>query len=99
MNLREAILQEHSKKQTLKIVNFVGNNQERFDELVNLFLGDEYRVTQRGAWAASYIAEAHPELMRKHLKKIILNLEKPVHGAVKRNTLRLLQFIELPSSL
>jgi hypothetical protein len=99
MNLRETILKEHSKKQTLKIVKYVGDDQERFDELMKLFLGNEYRVTQRTAWAVSYCVEAHPELIKKHLKKIILNLKNPVHDAVKRNTIRLLQFIEIPSVL
>jgi hypothetical protein len=83
----------------MKIVNYVGNNQKRFDELIKLFLGDEYRVTQRAAWAVSYCAETHPELIRKHLRKIILNLKKPVHVAVKRNTLRMLQYIEIPKPL
>ena len=47
MNLRSEILAEHSKAQTNKIIEWVGNSQQRFDELINLFLGDEYRITQR----------------------------------------------------
>ena len=99
MNLRQEILKEHSKRQTIKIVNYVGSNQKRFDELMELFLGDEYRVTQRAAWAVSYCAIEHPDLINKHLKKIILNMNKPVHVAVKRNTVRLLQVVEIPKSL
>ncbi len=99
MNLRDTILAEHSKKQMLKVVKHVGNNQQRFDELMKLFLASEYRVTQRAAWSVSYIATAHPNLIKKHLKKIIVNLKNPVHDAVKRNTVRLLQFIDLPVSL
>jgi hypothetical protein len=99
MNLRNEILREHSKKQTMKIVRYVGSNQARFDELMVLFLGNEYRVTQRAAWAVSYCAITHPNLIQKHLKKILLNLKKPVHVAVKRNTIRLLQSIDIPKSL
>jgi hypothetical protein len=99
MNLRAEILKEHSKKQTTKVVNYVGNSQARFDELMKLFLGNEYRVTQRAAWAVSYCAINHPNLIKKHLRKIILNLKNPVHVAVKRNTVRLLQFIEIPKDL
>ena len=50
MNLREALLKEHSKKQMLKIVKYIGNDQQRFDELMKLFLESEYRITQRAAW-------------------------------------------------
>ena len=42
----------------------------------------------------------HPELIKPHLKKIIYNLKAPgIHDAVKRNTVRFLQFIEIPKSL
>ena len=99
MNLRDEILKEHSKKQTMKIVKYIGNDQKRFDELMKLFLGKEYRVTQRAAWAVSVCGEEHSQLVKKHLKKIILNLESTAEVAVKRNTVRVLQFIDLPESL
>ena len=49
MHLRETILDEHSKANCNKIVNWVGDSQKRFDELFNLFLNSEYRVNQRAA--------------------------------------------------
>ena len=61
MNLRDEILKEHSKPQCNKIVQWVGDSQKRFDGLFNLFLNDEYRVTQRAAWPLSYCVIAHPE--------------------------------------
>lgn len=100
MNLKETILEEHSKKQTARIVAYIGDDKKRFAELMDLFFGNEYRVTQRAAWAVSNCAENHPELIRPYLKKIVVNLEKPdLHDAVKRNSLRLLQFIDVPSSV
>src|ERR1019366_7428933 len=54
MDLQNVILEEHSKKQCTKIVEWVGNNQEKFDELFDLFLNGEYRITQRAAWPLSY---------------------------------------------
>lgn len=69
MILRETILAEHSKAQKNLIVEWVGNNQQRFDELVNLFLQDEYRVTQRAAWPLSFIAIDEPSLIKKTSKK------------------------------
>jgi len=67
---------------------------------VALFLQDEYRVVQRAAWPLSYCVTAHPQLIQKHLKKIIRYLKKPgIHNAVKRNTVRLLQEIEIPEAL
>lgn len=44
-SLREELLKEHSKPKTVYLANEIGANQEAFDELMALFLGDEYRVT------------------------------------------------------
>lgn len=97
MNLRKTILAEHSRAQTNKIINWIGSNQQRFDELFDLFLHDEYRVVQRAAWPLSYSVIQHPKLIEKHFSKLLKNLHKPgLHEAVKRNTVRLLQHIDIP---
>lgn len=63
-------------------------------------MNSEYRINQRAAWPLSYSVKKHPELIKPHLKKVITNLKKPkIHDAVKRNTVRFLQFIEIPKSL
>ncbi|MEJ7739002.1 MAG: hypothetical protein WKF97_16375 [Chitinophagaceae bacterium] len=97
MQLREEILKEHSKAQCTKIVEWIGDSQERFDQLFNLFLTDEYRVVQRAAWPLSYCSIAHSSLIYKHFGKLIRNLHKPsIHPAVKRNTIRLMQDLKIP---
>lgn len=97
LQLRDTILQKHSKEQRDKIVQWVGDSQERFDELFRLFLNDEYRVSQRAAWPLSYCVEIYPSFIRKHLGALIKNLERPnLHDSIKRNTIRLLQYINIP---
>lgn len=96
-NLREEILKEHSKAQCNKIVNWVASSQKRFDELFHLFLHDEYRVVQRAAWPVSYCVITHPEFITSHWGSLIKNLSKPnLHNAVKRNSIRLLAYINIP---
>lgn len=99
MKLREELLREHSKKQTMRIVEFIGDDKELFAELMNLFLTDVYRVGQRAAWSVSYCARAHPELITPYIKKMLKNLDNPVHDSVKRNTVRVLQNFHIPQSL
>lgn len=99
MNLVETIEKEHSSSQRDKVVRYVGNNPKRFEELVTVFLNGPYRITQRSAWPLSYCIENHPELIKPHLKRIMQFAKKPgVHDSVKRNTVRLLQFIDVPKS-
>lgn len=86
MNLQEEILKEHSKAQCLKIVQWIGNCQQRFDELLYLFLTGDYRVTQSAAWPLSYCVEANPFFIKKNFSKLINNLQQPnLHNAIKRN--------------
>ena len=99
MSLKKEILKEHSKTHTVYLASKIGPNQEAFEELMELFLGDEHRVTQRAAWVLSHCIDAHPWLIKKHLRSIIENLQKPIHEAVKRNTVRILQFIDIPEDL
>lgn len=65
--------------------------------MFDLFINDEYRVVQRAAWPLSYAVINHPELIRKHFGRLLKNLKKPgIHNAVKRNTVRLLQHLDIP---
>ncbi|HEU5292662.1 MAG TPA: hypothetical protein VFU05_18565 [Cyclobacteriaceae bacterium] len=100
MNIKKELLKEYSKKQTTKIVNYVGNSPARFKVLVQTFLAGPYRVTQRAAWPLSYCVREHPKLVNPHLKSILKMLDrKDAHVAVKRNIMRLLQDIEIPKQL
>ena len=97
MKLREQILKEHNKVNCGKIVSWVGSNQQRFDELFNLFLHDEYRVVQRAGWPLSDCVKRHPAFIKNHFAKLLKNLKRPGnHEAVKRNTVRLLQDVDIP---
>ncbi|HEX6890773.1 MAG TPA: hypothetical protein VF141_08770 [Chryseolinea sp.] len=97
MDFRVSLQKEHSKKQTIKIADYVGFNKARFKQLVEVYLAGPYRITQRAAWPLSLCVERHPELILPHLGRILKHLSRPgVHDAVKRNTVRLLQFIKIP---
>lgn len=97
MNLRETLLAEHSKAQCIRVVKWIDADKQRFNELLKLFLSDEYRVVQRAAWPISYAVQAHPSLIKAHYGKLIKNLLKPgLPDAVKRNTIRIFQDIDAP---
>jgi hypothetical protein len=97
MNLKQTLLEEHSKKQCDKIVSYIGNDKKLFAELMKLFFEGEYRVTQRAAWPVSYCVKNHPQLIDPFFKPLLNNLEKKgLHDAVKRNTVRLLQSVIVP---
>src|SRR5215211_4651551 len=68
MNIKTALLKQHSKKQCDAIVKFIGKNPERFAELI-----------------------------KSYFKKLLNNLSKSgLHDSIPRNTVRLLQHVEIP---
>ena len=99
MDIKEALLQEHSKNQALKITSYIGTSQERFDELMKYFFDNDWRLNQRAAYTMNFTVERNPQLFKKHLKKAVLNLRTPKHDAVKRNTLRILERYPIPEKL
>ena len=96
MDIRASLLQEHSKAMTLRLTEYVGGSQQRFDILMDLFLNDEYRVVQRSGWVVSSVAEKYPKLIMPYLKECIAYLENPPHDAVKRNILKVLSAMDIP---
>jgi hypothetical protein len=100
MNIKEALLKEHSKAQTMRIVNFIGDDPAHVETLMSLFLADEYRVTQRASWVISYCAKTYPALISAHLDKMVGKLTEPgVHDAVKRNIVKVLADMDIPDPL
>lgn len=97
MDLEQAILKEHSKTQTGRIVKYVGRDEKKFAELMKLFLKGEYRVTQRAGWPLSYCVQKHPELIQPYFKQLLDYLHQPgTHEAIPRNIVRMLQYVEIP---
>jgi hypothetical protein len=97
MDLEQALLAEHSRAQADKIVQWIGNDQRRFDQLFKLFQQGEYRVVQHAAWPLSYAVQKNPGLLKKHYTAFIRKLGQPgLHDAVRRNSVRILQDIDIP---
>lgn len=100
MDIRQALEAGHSKQRTTAIVAYIGDDTQRFAELMKIFLAGEYRLTQRAAWAMNYCAERHSQLIQPYLPKLLKLLQRDdQHDAVKRNIARLLQYVDIPKKL
>jgi hypothetical protein len=100
MNLVAELRKPHSLAIKNKIIRYVGTDPKRFDELMTIFLGDTYRLTQWAGWPLSDIVKKHPQLIRPYLKSLLKSIDKPgMHVAVKRNVMRMFQFIDIPPNL
>lgn len=97
MNLKDQLLKDHTKKNCDEIVDWVGGDVKRFKQLFQFFLLNDHRLSQRASWPVSYSVRAHPLLILPHLHNLLQKMKSPgVHNAIKRNSVRLLQDIEIP---
>lgn len=96
MDLKKQLEKEHSKANAQLIARYVGADPDRFDELMQFFFHDKYRISQRAAHAVSHCADVRPHLIEPYIGVIINNLEKNPEVAIRRNSVRLLQSQEIP---
>ena len=102
MNIQQELVKQktHTKEQALKISSYACSSPKHFKELMQCFLSNDYRLAQRAAWSVSWAAKKSPELIQPYIKDLVDQLpRKDVHNAVIRNSVRILQQVEIRGSL
>ncbi|GAA4437589.1 hypothetical protein GCM10023091_17030 [Ravibacter arvi] len=98
--LSELLLRGHSRVQRDIIVGWIGREDEKLAAAVHLLRHGDYREVQRISWVLSAIADHTPEALHPYLPQLVDRLkQRPVPDAVKRNGLRILALVPLPSDL
>ena len=68
-------------------------------ELMDCFLFKNVKLAQRAAWSVSWAAIKNPEIVRPHVGLLVNQLTKTdIHNAVIRNSIRILQDLEIPAA-
>ena len=99
MNIREAILEEHSKANATRIATYACSSSKRFKELMDCYLDPEYRIAQRAAWSVSWAARTKPNLVQPYIAVLVAALQrKDAHPAVIRNAVRVLEELDIPET-
>lgn len=99
MDIKKALLKEHTRENSLLIANYIGTDKNRFDELMQLFFEDDHKIKQRAAWVVSFCWDNHPKLILPYLNEVVELLNTKTHPAVKRNIVKILQEQDVPEHL
>ncbi len=102
MNIREALLEDKTQNKTkaMQVAGFACLSAKNFKELMQCFLANDYRLAQRAAWSVSRAVIKKPEMIKPHIQSLVDQLERTdVHAAVIRNSVRVLEAIEIPELL
>lgn len=96
MNLEEEILRADHKGQAVSVANYIGSDHERFRRLMALFFSRDDRTCQRSSWVVAHCIDSNLQLVEPYLKKMVKNLNNNINDATKRNTVRILQMVDIP---
>jgi hypothetical protein len=97
MDLEKELLQKQTLLRCNRIIQWIGEDADRFALLVKLFFAGDYRITQHASWPMSYCVREYPDLAKSYFGKFINCLSASnAHPAAKRNIVRLLQFAKIP---
>ncbi len=82
------------------LVRWIGHDAERVAALLDIFMGPDYRLTQRSAWVVGHVGKQVPYLLAPWLPQLVAMLRQPkTHPAVQRNILNIFEAIDIPVAL
>lgn len=91
-------MQEKMKSGKMKIVDYLGENPNGMRALMDLYFNGTKIEVQRVSHILMLAGDAYPHFIQPYLNKMIDYLNQNPMDAVKRNTLRILQFQDIPAS-
>ena len=86
----ESKLVDSSRVLADMLVQDIGNNPEKFREIINISFRDEYPVSMRAARIIPLITEIYPELLNPYIPWIITKLQHLKTEGVRRGFLKAL---------
>ena len=99
-SIRERIWNDYSKASFQQIALELSKDDRAFNEFLHLLQDTEKTVINRAAWILSFIFEINKSYIMDALPQLVkLIQETNATIALKRNILRILQFVNIPESL
>jgi hypothetical protein len=100
MNLKQSLPDRYSQTEFQKIIYWINGSPEHFAELMEIFFENDYSKNQYAASILIHCVDKWGYLLTPYLEKLVLNLHnKNLKDAIKRNTVRVLQNVQIPKNL
>src|SRR5690606_25128186 len=100
MNLGQNLLGKPSLAKRDKIIAYIGDDADKFNDLFFNLKGTETNAARMAAWVVTNVVDNHPDLIHPYQRELADILTQPgIHDAIKRNILRIFQEIEIQKNL
>jgi hypothetical protein len=87
---------ELSLRNTEYIAHWIGDDAERFKQIVDIMFTAEPTLQMRASWVISILSDKKPELLTPYVNRIITDIDTFKHPGARRNLLRYLAQTEIP---
>ena len=94
MDIRTQLLKGNSRANAESVATYVGSDQGRFRILMQCMLDDDRRTGQLASHSVAIVCDTHPDLAVPYLGRLLGTLDAPVHEAVQRNSIRIMQRLQ-----
>ena len=97
MIIQQALFEEHSKEQAIRIAKYAIESECNMRELMDCFSHGECRIAQRAAYSVLWVVKLNADAIKPFIGEIVSLIErKDVHVAVIRNSIRVLETVTIP---
>ncbi len=95
--MRELLTKKASRTNSYKVVALVGEDYKNYKELVGLIVDYECPVSEKAAWAMNHCFEEGLGFFEDYFEQLVPVIGSSIYSdSVKRNIVRILQFVEIP---
>lgn len=95
--LKNQLLLEHSKKNTLFIVQAIQTQNLKLEDVFTIVKDNENILSQRAAWVISSVSDQEKKLIKPHYKTLVSLIDRKFHDAVLRAVFRTLSTLKIHS--
>lgn len=99
MDIEKNLKKENSRKNWDKIAAYIKDSHELFADLFQVFLHGDKKSVIGASQIIGVLVEKEPQLIQPYFQELITYLQSDPIDAVKRNTMRIFQFIDIPEEI
>lgn len=96
MNIKEELGKGYHRDVYLQVSSYVGSDQNKFDQLMELFFGGDNSMAQVVSNPISLCLEKHPKLLDAYYETLIHQLKYATVNTMRRNCVKFLQPVHIP---
>lgn len=95
--MRELLSKKASRANSYKVVAMVGEDYEKYQDLIGLIVENECPISEKAAWAMNHCFEDGTSFVDDYFEELTKVIaDSNYSDSVKRNIVRVFQFVEIP---